>query len=174
MGFRKRPETDLERELRAERPSPRKEFMQMLGSQLGGDEKSRHSRGTGRTVPRIALVGAATLVLAASLGVAGALGHAGSSVKSFGTSVYHIVNAPGPVTQNSLNHQNYKKDGPGDPNDDNDHDGRLPFHHEYHHFVPICHNLVITFVPVQAFIRLILFGQGHWTVPFFGPLRCVR
>jgi hypothetical protein len=161
MGFRKPPESDLERELRAARPQPREEYLQALAREIGGP-KPEGRRAPGRMLPRLALVAVVTVVLAASLGVAGALGHATGSIKSLGEGIYHVFHAPG----------NANGEVVGDPHDDNDHNGRLPFHVEYDHYLPICHDGTIAFIPTQAFIPLVVAGHGHWRAPLFHPLRC--
>jgi hypothetical protein len=85
MGFRRR-ESDLERRLRAERPQPRDEFVRSLSKLV---EPARPARRV--AMPKLALVGALTVVLAASLGVTGALGSAGGSVHSFSLSIAHLI-----------------------------------------------------------------------------------
>src|SRR5579862_5277394 len=102
MGFRKR-ETDLERELRAQRPQPREQFVQMLSRQNVAPKARR------RRAPALALIAAVTVVLAASLGVAGALGNASHSLQTFYASASHIYN--------------WNDDGSNDPDDPGD----LPF-----------------------------------------------
>jgi len=130
MGFRKR-ETDLERELRAQRPLPREQFVQMLSRQNPAPPKVRRQR-----VPAFALVALVTVVLAASLGVAGALGNASHSLKTFYTSASHI-------------YKGNDHDGPNDPSDPS----HSPFHHQYGFLVPVCFEGTHTYFvfPVQAF-----------------------
>src|SRR4051794_29842279 len=86
MRFRKEKETRLERELRAQRPQPREEFVQMLARQVEPLRPARRS-----ALPKLALVAAVTAALAVSLGTAGALGAAGGSVHRFSVSVAHLV-----------------------------------------------------------------------------------
>lgn len=163
MGFRKRRETDLERDLRAQRPQPRDQFVQMLGRQFAATKP----RTSFRAAPRIALVAAVTVVLAASLGVAGAVGYAKNSVQSFSTSVYHIVQTPSSKStsnsQNSPNHQNGGKDGKDGSNNgggDGDGHGHQPFHHEYDHDVDICHNGHMESVPSKQYFYELKHGKG--------------
>src|SRR5581483_3760377 len=85
MGFRKR-ESELEQRLRAERPQPRDEFVRSLSKLVEPVRPARRA-----AVPKLALVGALTVVLAASLGVTGALGAAGGSFSSFGSSIVHLI-----------------------------------------------------------------------------------
>lgn len=129
MRFWKR-ETDLERELRAQRPQPREQFVQMLSGQGVAPPKARRRR-----APAFALIAAVTVLLAASLGVAGALGNASHSLQTFYTSASHIYN--------------WNHDGPNDPDDPGD----LPFHHQYSFLVPVCFEgtQTIYVFPIQAF-----------------------
>ena len=92
MGFRKR-ETDLERELRAQRPQPREEFVRSLSKLVEPVSRPRRS-----ALPKVALVAAVTAVLAASLGVTGALGSAGGSIHIFGSSIVHLISPAHPST----------------------------------------------------------------------------
>ena len=90
MRFGKKTgETDLERELRAQRPEPPAELVRMLSRQIGPMPRTRRL-----ALPKVALVAAVTAALAASLGAAGALGAAGGSVHTFGVSVVHLVAPP--------------------------------------------------------------------------------
>ncbi len=82
-------ETNLERELRAQRPQPPTELVRMLSRQIGPVQRTRRF-----ALPKVALVAAVTAALAASLGAAGALGAAGGSVHTFGVSVVHLVAPP--------------------------------------------------------------------------------
>jgi hypothetical protein len=119
MRFWKR-ETDLERQLRAQRPQPREQFVQMLSRQNVAPPRTRQRR-----APAFALVAVVTVMLATSLGVAGALGNASHSVKTFYTSASHIYNWNG----NSR---------PRDPSDPGDLFRFLPFRAQYGTLVPLC------------------------------------
>jgi hypothetical protein len=107
MGFWNRTgETKLERQLRAERPQARDEFVHMLSRRIGPPERARR-----HLLPKIALVAAVTAALAASLGAAGALGAAGGSVHAFSLGVVHLVSPPratpeprSAVTPNTVTH----------------------------------------------------------------------
>ena len=81
-------ETKLERELRAQRPQPRDEFVRRLSRQVTPLRRRRLA------LPKVALVGAITATLAASLGAAGALGEGGNAVHSFTSSVSSLVSPP--------------------------------------------------------------------------------
>jgi hypothetical protein len=70
-------------------------------------------------VPRLALVGAVTVVLAASLGAAGAVGYATKSAQNLGTSLFHIVQPPPPKTTGAPSFSNSSKGGKGDDRNDN-------------------------------------------------------
>ena len=174
MGFwRRHPETDLERRLLAERPQPPEGLLRLLSI----ESPAPPSRG-GR-VPRLAFVGAVTLVLAASLGVAGALGYASKSIQSFGTSVYHVV-VPAHTTSGSNGQGNDGKGGNGQGNGgngnggngqgnggnggngnggDGDGHGHDPFHHEYDHRVPICRHGQEIQVPSKEYLYDLLHGD---------------
>ena len=144
MRFWKR-ETELERDLRAHRPQPREQFVQMLSRQNVAPPKARRQR-----APAFALVAAVTVVLATSLGVAGALGNASHSVKTFYTSASHIYN---------WNHS-----GPKDPRDPGDPFGFLPFQAQYSFLVPVCfgptHTTLFVF-PIVAFF-LVAFDPAEF------------
>jgi hypothetical protein len=137
-------ETDLERELRAQRPQPREQFVQLLSRQNVPPAKARRQR-----APALVLVAAISVVLATSLGVAGALGNASHSVKTFYTSASHIYN---------WNHSE-----PKDPTDPGDPLGFLPFQVQYTHLVPVCfqgtHTIFV--LPIAAFF-LVLFDPADF------------
>ena len=108
-----RRETELERELRAQRPQPSAELMQRLS------HESAARRLRSGFVPRLALVGAVTVVLAASLGAAGAVGYATKSAQNLGNSLFHIVQPPPPKTTGAPSFSNSSKGGKGDGQNDN-------------------------------------------------------
>jgi hypothetical protein len=87
-SWRKHRETDLERELRAQRPVPRADLVQRVTRMVS----ARPTRAS--LLPKIGIALAAASILAASLGVAGAVGYAKKSVETFGHSVVHVVQAP--------------------------------------------------------------------------------
>ena len=156
-------ETELERRLRAERPQPRAEFVQMIS------RKSATPRSYRSLIPRIALVGAVILVLAASLGAAGALGNATKSVETFGHSVLHVAQSPFNSSTDSKSAKNEGSKtaniGNGNGNNgngnegDGDNHGNDPFHHEYDHKLPICHNGELIFVPAKEYFWRLLHGD---------------
>ena len=157
MRFRNR-ETDLERELRAQRPQPREQFVQMLSGREAPHKptptptpKLRPNR---RPAPRIALVLVVSLVFAASLGVAGAVGYAKHSVTTFSTNVFHIV------------HASHHTNNPGDP-DDNFND---PFRAQYDLFRVACflptHHLIFVFRAYYDYLLL------HYPTIFGPPSAC--
>ena len=102
-------------------------------------------------VPRIALVVAVTAALAASLGAAGAVGYATKSVQALGTSVLHIVQSP--------SSHSGKKGGSNGKGGDGDEQGHYPFHHEYGHRVPICHDGNVVYVPSEEYLYRLLHGD---------------
>jgi len=142
--------------------------------------KSATPRSYRSLVPRIALVGAVILVLAASLGAAGALGNATRSVETFGHSVLHVAQSPfssstdsksgkneGSKTGNNGNGNDGKGNGNGNNGNgngngnegDGDNHGNDPFHHEYDHKLPICHNGELIFVPAKEYFWRLLHGD---------------
>jgi hypothetical protein len=157
MGFRKRPETDLEHDLRAQRPQPREQFVHAV-SQRFADPKPRTRP---RVAPRLALVAAVTIVLAASLGVAGAVSYAKTSVTSFSSGVYHIVHSPSFNSQNSQN-QGTNGNGSGykyvgDPYQWEEPPGFQTW---------ICFNNHLVRVPVNEFFFRLFGRNGYHTVEY--------
>ena len=186
MGFwNRRGETGLERRLRSERPQPPAELLQMLSS---ASKAPRAERGlTPKFAPRIALVGAVTVVLAASLGVAGAVGYATKSVENFSKSVLHVVQPPPTRSTQSAGTNGTRSDnktnrdgkgrgdgdghggnggngnggnggGKGPGGGDGDGHGHDPFHHEYGHQVPICLGGKIIYVAPTEIVYYFLHG----------------
>ena len=107
-------ETELERQLRAQRPQPRAELVQRISSDSATPRSHRS------LIPRIALVGAVILLLAASLGAAGALGSATKSVETFGHSVLQVAQSPFHSTTDSKSGKNV---GSQSGNKSGDHQG---------------------------------------------------
>jgi hypothetical protein len=89
--FRKNEGPDLERELRAGRPQPKDEFVQMLEGRV---RESR--RTTSRGGFRIAMVGAITAVMLVALGAVGGLGQAYTTVGDVAVTAKRIVKKKGP------------------------------------------------------------------------------
>ena len=163
MRFRNR-DTDLERELRAQRPEPREQFVQMLSGRPSATPKPLRNTARGRVAPRVALVAVVTVALAASLGVAGALGHASHSVQSFGKSVYSVVHSPSSFTQSA-------KFDRTDPRE-NDDPGVLPIDWEYISFGPICISAHIVYVPTFLIAPLLAFGPPFTAAKPTNPPSC--
>ena len=91
--FRSRDEgLDLERELRAGRPQPRDEFVQMLE-----DRVRETPRRAARGGFRIAFVGAITACMLFALAAVGGLGQAASAVGDVAVTAQRIVNTQGPT-----------------------------------------------------------------------------
>jgi hypothetical protein len=159
VGFwKKRRETDLERELRAQRPKPRAELLELLC------RESAARRSLRSLVPRIALVGAVTVVLVASLGATGAVGYATKSVQALTNSVLHVVQSPstslrGGKTDGSYSRYKVNRIGNGQEEGDGDDHGDDPFHHEYDHRVPICHDEQVVNVPSKEYFYRLLHGD---------------
>ncbi|MGZ4360048.1 MAG: hypothetical protein ACXVZW_09740 [Gaiellaceae bacterium] len=157
MSWKKRRETELERELRAQRPQPRAELVQLLCRESATAQRSLRG-----LFPRIALVGAVTVVLAASLGAAGAVGYATKSVHALSTSVLHVVQSPSTLLHSGKTNGSQfgnKGNGNGQLGGDGDDHGRDPFHREYDHRVPICHHGQVVFVPSREYFYRLLHGD---------------
>ena len=161
MGFGKKThETQLERELRAQRPQPPSEFVRMLSRQIGPMHRTR-----GRVVPKIAFVAAVTAALAASLGAAGALGSAGGSVHSLGISVVHLVSPAKPtVVVRTVNapasHTTTSTSSGATP-------AHYPFQWQYGHLLAICWHGEIIHIPA----RELFFYLSHGARP---PGLCLK
>jgi hypothetical protein len=91
MGFWKR-EDDLERELRARRPEPRRELVEGIASRIVGERR----RGAGRGA-RLGLAVALTAGMLAALGAFGSLGYAANGVSRAVTAAVHAVVPAKPV-----------------------------------------------------------------------------
>lgn len=76
----------LERELRAQRPEPRKEFLRALESRMTGDRYRRPARSL-----RLGLAGALTVAMLVSLAAFGGLGYAATGVAHAVTAATHVV-----------------------------------------------------------------------------------
>ncbi len=76
----------LERELRAQRPEPRMEFLRALESRMSGDRYRRPARSL-----RVGLVGALTAAMLISLAAFGGLGYAASGVSHAVSAATHVV-----------------------------------------------------------------------------------
>lgn len=151
MGFwNKNDETKLERELRAQRPQARDEFVRMLSRQVAPLE-----RGPRFALPKVALVAAVTVVLAVSLGVAGAFGAARGPVRTFSVSVAHLVappHSPSSATANTATTTN----GPTDHS--NATPTHFPFQTQYGHLIPICWQGHIIYVTPRELIWYFFHG----------------
>jgi len=75
----------LERELRAQRPEPRKEFLRSLESRMTGDRYRRPAS------LRLGLAGALTAAMLVSLAAFGGLGNAATGVTHAVTAARHVV-----------------------------------------------------------------------------------
>ena len=136
-------ETNLERELRAQRPQPPTELVRMLSRQIAPMQRTRRF-----ALPKVALVAAVTAALAASLGAAGALGAAGGSVHSFSVSVVHLVAPPKttvvqPVNTPTPSHTTTTSSGSGAS------PAHYPFQWEYGHMLSICWHGEIIQIPAR-------------------------
>lgn len=151
MGFWKRTdETKLERELRAQRPRPRDEFVQMLSRQVVAPERTRRF-----VLPKVALVAAVTAVLAVSLGVAGALGAARGPVHTFSVSVVHLVSPPSSVTSHTGTTTTTTS---GDTDNGDATPTHWPFQEQYGHKIPICWHGSVIYVTPRELIWYVFHG----------------
>ncbi len=145
MGFwNKDEETGLERELRAQRPQPRDEFVRLLTDQITPMPRPRRV-----AMPKLALVAAVTAALVASLGAAGAFGAARGPVRSFSVSVVHLV-APPKAGNNSASSDlvTTTTTSNGDTDYSNATPTHFPFQGQYGHRIPICwHGQIIYVTP---------------------------
>ena len=91
MGFWKR-EDDLERELRAQRPEPRRELVDEIASRIVGERR----RGAGRKT-RLGLAVALTAGMLGVLGAFGGLSYAANGVTHAVTAAVHVVTPAKPV-----------------------------------------------------------------------------
>lgn len=166
--WKKTDETNLKRELRAQRPQPRDEFVRMLGRQIAPARRTRSS-----LLPKVALVAAVTAALAVSLGVSGALGAAGGSVHSFSISVVHLVSPPNtparggstagtPNTNSSASNNVVTTTTPssGDTDYSNATPTHFPFESQYGHRIPICWQGHIIYVTLREAVWYIFHGAG--------------
>lgn len=163
--WKKTDETNLERELRAQRPQPRDEFVRMLGRQIAPARRTRRS-----LLPKVALVAAVTAALAVSLGVSGALGAAGGSVHSFSISVAHLVSPPrAPVrggstvgtsnTNSSASNNVVTTTNPsGITSYENGTPPHYPFQSQYGFRIPICWQGHIIYVTLREAVWYIFHG----------------
>jgi hypothetical protein len=133
--FKRGKDSELERELRRNRPQPRDEFVQMLSNRV-----ERESR-LGRSLrSRIAGVAIASAVMLAAVGAFGGIGYAANSVKDVvkvAKSV--VVAAKGDDKKSNGDNKGGDNKGGGDKGGKGD-DGGKPDDKEYGHKKKICHN----------------------------------
>ena len=154
MGFwNKNDETKLERELRAQRPQARDEFVRMLSRQVAPLE-----RGPRFALPKVALVAAVTVVLAVSLGVAGAFGAARGPVRTFSVSVVHLVAPPHSPSSATANTATSPTTTNGITDYSNATPTHWPFQTQYGHKIPICWHGEIIYVTLREAIWYFFHG----------------
>jgi hypothetical protein len=138
--FKRGKDSELERELRRNRPQPRDEFVQMLSKRV-----ERESR-LGRSLrSRIAGVAVASAVMLAAVGAFGGIGYAANGVKDVvkvAKSV--VVAAKGDAKKSGGDNKGDNKSGNGDNKGGNDNkgkgdDGGKPDDKQYGHKKKICH-----------------------------------
>ena len=91
MGYvwrRKRKGIDLERELRANRPEPREDFVHRLATEVRGQRRSRSS-------VRLAFAGALTAVMLTAFAAVGGVGYAADATGQAVTAVVNAVSSSG-------------------------------------------------------------------------------
>ena len=91
MGFWRRQD-DLERELRAQRPEPRRELVDEIASRIVGERR----RGAGRTF-RLGVAAALTAGMLGALGAFGGLSYAANGVTHAVSAAVHVVTPAKPV-----------------------------------------------------------------------------
>ena len=157
--FERRKGSDLERQLRRNRPEPRPEFLAMLSDRI--DDRPRYRRGVSM---RLVLVGAVTAVMLVAMSAVGGLAYAGSGVRSVANGVKVVVAAPVAAFNSFVSSDSSKKGdrgnqggqgggqgnqggqgdrgGQGGQGDRGGHgdDGHHGHDHEYGHKRHICHN----------------------------------
>jgi hypothetical protein len=138
--FERRQGSDLERQLRRNRPEPRPEFLAMLSDRI--EDRPRHRRGASM---RLVLVGAVTAVMLVAMSAVGGLAYAGSSVRSVAKDVKVVVVAPVAAFNSFVSSDSSKKGDSGNQgNQGNDghhgDDGHHGHDHEYGHKQHICHH----------------------------------
>jgi hypothetical protein len=134
--FKRGKDSELERELRRNRPQPRDEFVQMLSNRVERESRLRRSLRS-----RIAGVAVASAVMLAAVGAFGGIGYAANGVKDVvkvATSV--VVAAKGDAKKSGGDN----KSGNGDNKGGNDNkgkgdDGGKPDDKQYGHKKKICH-----------------------------------
>ena len=150
--WKKTDETELERELRAQRPQPPDEFVRSLGRLIEPVRRPRRA-----LAPKLALVAAVTALLSVSLGAAGALGYAGTSMSAFGHGFGQLIH----VTPPSVHTPTTANPNGGTVESDH-HEWKDPFHHQYGIKIPICWNGQIIWVSPGELFWYILHGARPW------------
>ena len=156
--FERRQGSDLERQLRRNRPEPRSGFLAMLSDRI--EDRPRHRRGVSM---RLVLVGAVTAVMLVAMSAVGGLAYAGSGVRSVAKDVKVVVVAPAAAFSSFMNSDSSKRGGGnqggqggqgdhggqggqggdhGDHGGQGDHgdDGHHGHDHEYGHHKHVCHH----------------------------------
>jgi len=134
--FRRNRGSDLERELRRNRPQPRDEFLQMLSDRIEGEPRRAPRRTTGA---RLAVVGVATAVLLAALSAFGGIGYAAAAVTSVAGTFRTVVFTP--LESSNKSEGDKKSEGhKRDEGDKKDEKGGKADDDQYGHKKKICHN----------------------------------
>jgi hypothetical protein len=134
--FKRGKDSELERELRRDRPQPRDEFVQMLSNRV--ERESRFGRSFRS---RIAGVAIASAVMLAALGAFGGISYAANGVKDVVNVAKSVVVA---AKGNDTKSNGDNKGGSGDNKGNGDNkgkgnDGGKPDDKQYGHKKKICH-----------------------------------
>jgi len=134
--FERRRGSDLERQLRRNRPEPRPEFLAMLSDRL--EERARRSR---RVSMRLVLVGAVTAVMLSAMSAVGGLAYAASAVHGVAVAAKVVVSAPAAAVR-TLQTSHHGQRGHESRKGEREHGdkGGKADDDEYGHKKHICHN----------------------------------
>ena len=124
--------SDLEAQLRRDRPEPPAELMQKLTDRVVED--SRQHR---RPRARIAAVGIALAAMLAAFGAFGGIGYAANAIKTAVVTAKTVVVAP--LQANTPKSNNTQNQNNGQNNNNNNQGGGNPDDKEYGHTTKICH-----------------------------------
>jgi hypothetical protein len=128
--FKRNKDSELERELRRNRPQPRAEFLQMLSDRVERESRVRRS-----LKPRIAGVAIASAVMLAAVGAFGGIGYAANSVKGVVSVAKSVVVAAKTEDKKSSDSKS-QVDNKGAKGDE----GSKPDDKQYGHTKKVCHN----------------------------------
>ena len=134
--FKRGKDSELERELRRNRPQPRDEFVQMLSNRVERESRLRRSLRS-----RIAGVAVASAVMLAAVGAFGGIGYAANGVKDVvNVAKSVVVAAKGDAKKSTGDNKggNGENKGGNENNGKGDNGGK-PDDKQYGHKKKICH-----------------------------------